>query len=282
MSAKKPVPKESPPPAARIERLRRRSGLCSRVAVKKEAVTEKLQKVLARAGYGSRRELERWIAADRVRVNGDRAVLGMRVTARDVIQVDGKRVERRELGRQPVRCLRYHKTVGELCTRRRDSDRATVFDKLPELKRGRWIAVGRLDLNSSGLLLFTNDGGLAHQLMHPSSNLVREYAVRVRGEVSADSIQRLRRGVQLEDGPGKFDTIIEKGGQGVNHWYHVTIREGRNREVRRLLASQGAEVSRLTRVRYGPISLPRSLPRGRWDELSKRQVATLMKAVSEK
>ncbi len=246
--------------------------------MEKSAVTEKLQKVLARAGYGSRRELERWIAAGRVRVNGDRATIGMRVAARDVIQVDGKRLARGALGRQSVRCLRYHKTVGELCTRRRDSDRPTVFDNLPALKRGRWIAVGRLDLNSSGLLLFTNDGGLAHQLMHPSSNLVREYAVRIRGELSANNIQSLRRGVQLEDGPAKFDTIVEKGGQGANHWYHVTLREGRNREVRRLLASQGVEVSRLTRVRYGPVSLPRSLPRGRCDELSQRQVATLMKA----
>jgi 23S rRNA pseudouridine2605 synthase len=248
--------------------------------MKDKAVTEKLQKILARAGYGSRRELERWIAAGRVRVNGQRATVGMRVAPRDVIQVDGKRLERRAFDRQGVRVLRYHKTVGELCSRRRDSDRPTVFDNLPVLKSGRWIAVGRLDLNSSGLMLFTNDGGLAHRLMHPSGNLVREYAVRVRGEVSAESLRRLRRGVRLDDGPARFETIVDKGGQGANHWYHVTLREGRNREVRRLWASQGAQVSRLTRVRYGPVKLPRKLPRGRWDELSKRQVAELMNAVN--
>lgn len=247
--------------------------------MKKATVTEKLHKILARAGYGSRRELERWIAAGRVRVNGERAIIGMRVAASDVVQVDGKRLGRRELGRQRVRVLRYHKTAGELCSRRRDSDRPTVFDKLPALKNGRWIAVGRLDLNSSGLLLFTNDGGLAHRLMHPSSGLVREYAVRVRGDVGGDAIRALTRGVELEDGPAKFDTIVDKGGERANHWYHVTIREGRNREVRRLWASQGAQVSRLTRVRYGPVNLPRSLPRGRWDELSERQIASLSKAI---
>ncbi len=247
--------------------------------MKKEVVTEKLQKILARAGYGSRRELERWIAAGRVRVNGTRAVIGTRVAVGDVIYVDGKRLGRRALGRQPVRVLRYHKTTGELCSRRRDSDRATVFDKLPALKSGRWIAVGRLDLNSGGLLLFTNDGGLAHRLMHPSSGLVREYAVRVRGPLGAESIRALQRGVRLEDGLASFETIVDKGGKGANHWYHVTIREGRNREVRRLWESQGVQVSRLTRVRYGPVSLPRSLPRGRWDELSERQVASLMSAV---
>ncbi|TFH47945.1 MAG: pseudouridine synthase, partial [Lysobacterales bacterium] len=177
--------------------------------------------------------------------------------------------------------LRYHKTVGELCSRRRDSDRPSVFDHLPALKSGRWISVGRLDLNSSGLLLFTNDGGLAHRLMHPSSGLVREYAVRVRGEINAESMRAMRHGVQLDDGTGKFEEIVDKGGEGANHWYHVTIREGRNREVRRLWASQGAQVSRLTRVRYGPVSLPRSLPRGRWDELSETEIATLTKAVTE-
>jgi 23S rRNA pseudouridine2605 synthase len=246
----------------------------------KQPGTEKLQKILARAGYGSRRELERWIAAGRVRVNGERATIGTRVSPRDDIQVDGKRLPRRALAGQPVRVLRYHKNTGELCSRRRESDRPTVFDALPRLKSGRWIAVGRLDINSSGLLLFTNDGGLAHRLMHPSSGLVREYAVRVRGTVGAESLNALRRGVQLEDGPARFDTIVDKGGEGANHWYHVTLREGRNREVRRLWASQGAQVSRLARVRYGPVSLPRTLKRGTWDELSERQVSALTKAAT--
>lgn len=249
--------------------------------MKKKPVTEKLQKILARAGYGSRRELERWIEAGRVRVNGERATLGMRVATRDVIHVDGKRVERRAIERQTIRVLRYHKPAGEVCSRRRDSDRPTVFDNLPNLKRGRWIAVGRLDLNSSGLMLFTNDGALAHRLMHPSGELVREYAVRVHGVVSEDSLRRLRRGVRLEDGRARFDTIVDKGGRGANHWYHVTLREGRNREVRRLWSSQGVQVSRLTRVRYGPITLPRNLPRGKWDELSSRQVTKLVNAAAK-
>ena len=246
--------------------------------MKKEADTEKLQKILARAGYGSRRELEGWIAAGRVRVNGNRATIGLRVSAADVIQVDGKRLGRRALAHQRVRVLRYHKPVGEICSRRRDSDRPTVFDNLPAMKGGRWIAVGRLDLNSGGLLLFTNDGGLAHRLMHPSSALVREYAVRVRGKVSAASMRALTQGVQLKDGPGKFEEIVDKGGEGTNHWYHVTIAEGRNREVRRLWDSQGVQVSRLTRVRYGPVVMPRSLPRGRWDELTQAQIDSLMRA----
>ena len=248
----------------------------------KQTPTEKLQKVLARAGFGSRRELERWIADGRVRVNGERATIGTRVSAEDVVQVDGKRLPARLRTGQRVRVLRYHKTAGEICSRRRDSRRPSVFDHLPALKGGRWISVGRLDLNSAGLLLFTNDGGLAHRLMHPSSALVREYAVRVRGRLSAASLRALRRGVELEDGIGRFEDIVDKGGEGSNHWYHVTIREGRNREVRRLWASQGAQVSRLTRVRYGPVALPRSLPRGRWDELSEAEVAALSRAASEK
>jgi len=249
------------------------------VPMKRQVASEKLHKILARLGYGSRRELERWIAAGRVRVNGERVMVGMRVGPRDVIQVDGKRVERRAAEPQTPRVLRYHKPVGELCSRRGDSDGPTVFDHLPALKRGRWISIGRLDVNSSGLLLFTNDGELAHRLMHPSSEIVREYAVRVHGKISAQSLRALRRGVQLEDGPAKFETVVDKGGRGANHWYHVTIREGRNREVRRLWASQGAQVSRLTRVRYGPVKLPRRLARGRWDELSKRQIGELMQAL---
>lgn len=240
---------------------------------------EKLHKVLARAGFGSRRALEDWIASGRVRVNGKRATVGMRVDTSDRIEVDGKRVDRRRLGPAQVRVLRYHKPEGEICSRRQDSERSSVFDALPRLKSGRWIAVGRLDVNSSGLLLFTNDGALAHRLMHPSGGLEREYAVRVRGTVTEECVQTLLRGVRLDDGPAKFDQILDKGGQGANHWYHVILREGRNREVRRLWASQGAQVSRLIRVRYGPVSLPRRLPRGRWEELTEREVERLSKAL---
>ena len=247
--------------------------------MKAEATSEKLHKVLARAGFGSRRALEGWIASGRVRVNGERATLGMRVSGDDRIDVDGRRVDRRRLGPANVRVIRYHKPEGEICSRRRDSERRSVFDAIPRLKSGRWIAVGRLDVNSGGLLLFTNDGRLAHRLMHPSTGLEREYAVRVRGFVSEQAIRTLLEGVRLDDGPAKFDSIVAKGGQGANRWYHVTLREGRNREVRRLWASQGAQVSRLTRVRYGPVTLPRSLPRGRWEELSPVQVAKLQDAV---
>lgn len=242
--------------------------------------TEKLHKVLARAGYGSRREVEGWIAAGRVRVNGEPATIGMRISPRDVIHVDGKRVGRRARERQAVRVLRYHKPTGELCSRRGEAGRPTVFDSLPRLETGRWIAVGRLDVNSSGLLLFTNDGGLAHRLMHPSSGLEREYAVRVHGRVGSASLRALRRGVRLEDGVARFETIVDKGGEGTNHWYQVSLREGRNREVRRLWASQGVQVSRLMRVRFGPVTLPRRLRRGAWEELSDRQVAALLKTVA--
>jgi 23S rRNA pseudouridine2605 synthase len=244
------------------------------------AVSEKLHKVLARAGYGSRREIERWIADGRIRVNGERAALGTRVDSYDLILVDGKRIRRGAHSPKPARVLRYHKPEGEICSRRAEHGGPTVFDRLPGLKNGRWIAVGRLDVATSGLLLFTNDGELAHRLMHPSSRLVREYAVRVRGETSPDALERLRRGVQLEDGPAAFDSIVDKGGQGANHWYHVTLREGRNHEVRRMWASQDIQVSRLMRVRYGSVDLPRWLGRSRWDELSARQVATLRAAVS--
>ena len=240
--------------------------------------TEKLQKVLARAGYGSRRALERWITDGRISVNGKRALPGMRVGARDNVLVDGKRLSREARRRQPVRVLRYHKPVGELCSRSRDQGRSTVFDHLPRIKSGRWIVVGRLDINSSGLLLFTNDGELVHRLMHPSSELQREYAVRVHGAVSDRALSRLRRGVRLSDGPAKFESIVDKGGQGANHWYHVTLHEGRNREVRRLWESQHIEVSRLIRVQFGPVSLPRRLARGRWEELSERQTSALLEA----
>ncbi len=242
-------------------------------------MSERLQKFLASAGFGSRRQIEDWIRQNRIIVNGQPAQLGLSVSAADRIQIDGKpvRVARQQ---QPRRVLAYYKPVGEMTTRRDPDGRPTVFDRLPPVRDGRWIAVGRLDLNTQGLLLLTNDGELANQLMHPSSRIDREYAVRVAGEVTPEQLRRLLEGVPLEDGPARFDEMREAGGEGVNHWYHVILREGRHREVRRLWESQGITVSRLIRVRYGPVVLRRGLHPGRWDELDEAQMTELMQAAN--
>lgn len=239
---------------------------------------EKLQKVLAGTGLGSRREMERWIAEGRVRVNGKPATLGDRVTPRDRVTVDGKPLPR---ARKPdtTRVIIYHKPAGEVCTRHDPEGRPTIFQNLPKCPRGRWIGVGRLDINSSGLMLLTDNGELANRLMHPSYAMEREYAVRVLGEVEPASLNALRQGVELDDGVAKFATIRDAGGQGANHWYHVTLQEGRNREVRRMWEAVGHAVSRLHRVRYGPVALPRSLRSGKWAELSAPQVEALLQQV---
>lgn len=218
-------------------------------------MSEKLQKVLARAGLGSRRQVERWIEEGRITIDGQPATLGVRVTSNQALRVDGRIIPVHAT--QPkARILIYHKPEGEVCTRSDPQGRPTVFDKLPSLRGARWIAVGRLDFNTSGLLLFTTDGELANRLMHPSSEIEREYAVRILGKISDETLARLKDEVMLEDGPAHFDSIVDAGGSGANHWYHVTLREGRNREVRRLWDAVGAKVSRLIRVRYGPIKLP--------------------------
>ena len=234
--------------------------------------SEKLQKVLARAGLGSRRELETWIREGRVRVNGEQAELGRRVGSRDRIEVDGKLIGRVDDQAPAIRVLLYNKPVGELCTRKDPEGRPTCFDRLPRLKSGRWVAVGRLDYNTSGLLLFTTDGALAHGLMHPSQEIDREYAVRVHGDVDELALERLRKGVMLEDGEARFSDVQYYGGEGTNRWYHVTLMEGRNREVRRLWESQSLEVSRLKRVRFGPLVLPSTVPAGRWMELFPQEI----------
>lgn len=233
--------------------------------------TEKLQKVLARAGLGSRRDLESWISAGRVTVNGQVAELGTRVGEDDKIVVDGNPV-RVSFESTLGRVLVYHKPEGEICSRRDPEGRPTIFDALPGAGKGRWVVVGRLDINTSGLLLLTTDGELANRLMHPRYEIEREYAVRILGEVAPETLKALTQGVQLEDGPAKFDSVVARGGEGANQWYHVTLREGRNREVRRLWASQGLTVSRLIRVRYGSLPLPREIPAGRWKEMSAEQV----------
>lgn len=229
-------------------------------------MSEKLQKILAEIGLGSRRELETWISAGRVKVNGNIAKLGDRASPGDRITVDD-RLLRLNWNEKKTRMLLYHKPAGEICSRHDPENRPTVFERLPNLSVGRWVVVGRLDINTSGLLLFTNDGQLANHLMHPSSNIEREYAVRVLGTISPEALLKLKRGVMLEDGMARFEKIVAAGGQGANTWYHVILKEGRYHEVKRLFQSQDLCVSRLIRVRFGPIFLPRDLRPGRWVEV---------------
>jgi 23S rRNA pseudouridine2605 synthase len=241
-------------------------------------VSEKLQKVLARAGLGSRRQIERWIEEGRVTIDGQPATLGARVTPHQALRVDGRMVPAHAVQPKP-RILIYHKPEGEVCTRSDPQGRPTVFDKLPALRGARWITVGRLDFNTSGLLLFTTDGELANRLMHPSREIEREYAVRVLGKISDEMLARLKEGVMLEDGPARFDAITDAGGTGANRWYHVTLKEGRNREVRRLWEAVGVQVSRLMRIRFGPVQLPPHFHTGRTVELDDDAAAALYEHV---
>lgn len=236
----------------------------------------RINKALAQAGLGSRREVERWIRAGRLTVNGAPAELGQRVEASDKIQLDGEAVEAR-VEPDATHAIMYHKPVGQVCTRSDPSRRPTVFDALPEAPSGRWIGVGRLDLNTSGLILFTTDGELANRLMHPSSEIEREYAVRILGDLSGESIQRLMTGVELDDGPARFSDVQAGGGEGANRWYYVVLMEGRQREVRRLFEAVGHKVSRLIRVRYGNIILERDLKLGRSRPLTEQQLSGLKK-----
>lgn len=242
-------------------------------------MSEKLQKVLARAGKGSRREIEKYIEANRVSVDGKVARLGDRVEPNQLIRLDGHTVKIEEPEERICRVLMYHKPEGELCTRKDPEGRPTVFDRLMRLDDDRWIAVGRLDVNTSGLLLFTNDGELANRLMHPKYEVEREYAVRVFGEVTTQTLKTLTTGVELEDGPAKFLKIKPHGGEGINKWFNVILTEGRNREVRRLWQSQDVEVSRLIRVRYGDLELGKRMPQGGWEELNLTEVNYLRKLV---
>ena len=239
-------------------------------------MSEKLQKVLARAGFGSRREIEVWIGKGRVKVNGRVAVIGDRVGDTDKIIVDGKKLVTPAKHR---RILLYNKPENEICTRKDPEGRPTVFDKLPVVKRGRWISIGRLDINTSGLLLFTSDGELANKLAHPSSQIEREYAVRVMGEVTSDMVQRMHKGLLIDGHLCRFTDIQYFAGKGVNRWYHVVTMDGRNREVRKLWESQGLKVSRLKRVRFGPIFIPSAVKRGQFQELSGNEVDKLLRLV---
>jgi 23S rRNA pseudouridine2605 synthase len=244
-------------------------------------MTEKLQKVLARAGFGSRREIETWIAKGRIKVNGKVAVVGDRVGDDDKVVVDGKKLAPQKSIREERRVILYNKPEDEVSTRDDPEGRRTVFDSLPPLKHGRWVSVGRLDLNTSGLMLFTTDGELANKLMHPSSQIEREYAVRVLGDVTPEMVAEMHEGVIIEDKLCRFTDIQHYGGEGVNQWYHVVLMEGRNREVRKLWESQGVKVSRLKRVRFGPLFIPSSVSRGRYNELGKTEIEKLLKLVNK-
>ena len=245
-------------------------------------MAERIQKVLARAGYGSRRQLEVLIKEGKVSVNGSIAKLGDQVDIGDSLRLDDKPLSAKRLWQKPQQVLLYNKPVGEVCTRKDPEGRRTIFQSLPTPEEGRWVSVGRLDINTSGLIILTTDGELANRLMHPSNEMDREYAVRVLGAVGPEIMQNLRDGVELEDGKAKFNDIQEAGGVGANHWYHVVIQEGRNREVRRLWESQGVQVSRLMRVRYGPIIIPSQLKMGRWMMLEGDDVAALYEEVDLK
>jgi len=242
-------------------------------------MSERIQKVLARSGLGSRREIEDWIRAGRVFINGNPAQLGDCVNRSMRISVDGQLLRLQIEDTQTRRVLIYNKPEGSVCTQRDPEGRPTVFRNLPRIDDGRWVSVGRLDINTVGLLLFTNDGELANRLMHPSYRIRRVYAVRVFGKLQEDALERLQTGIQLEDGFAKLDAIRDAGGDGENHWYHVELREGRNREVRRLWEAVGLKVSRLIRIQYATEKLPRNLPRGKWKELEPEAVNRLLSLV---
>ena len=252
----------------------RRSPLPRRAATP-DAPAQRLQKQLSQAGFGSRRDMDDAVAAGRVTVNGARAVPGQRVGPHDVVRLD-RRVVRLAFDSALPRVLLYHKPEGEIVSREDPGDRPTVFQKLPTLARGRWVSLGRLDLNSEGLLVFTTSGDLANRFTHPRFEVGREYAVRILGRVTPELIERLTTGVQLEDGMARFDAIAEEGGEGANRWYRVLLHEGRNREVRRLFEAVGLTVSRLLRTRFGSLRLPPRLKRGQWIELDAEGVRTLM------
>jgi 23S rRNA pseudouridine2605 synthase len=237
--------------------------------------TYKLQKVLAQSGLGSRRDMEELMRSGRVTVNGAPATVGTRVGPSDVIQVNGQALGR-DADRTPPRVLLYYKPEGEIVSRDDPGGRPSVFDRLPQPRGAKWLAVGRLDINTSGLLVLTTSGELANRMMHPRYEIEREYAVRVLGRLSPEQQEKMLSGIQLDDGMARCESVRDRGGEGANHWYHVVIREGRNREMRRLFQALGLRVSRLMRVRFGSLSLPRELRRGQFIELPSREIRPLL------
>ena len=240
--------------------------------------THKLQKVLAQAGLGSRRDMEQWIIAGRVTVNGTTATIGARVGAHDEVKVDGRVLHAAALSQLP-QVLLYHKPEGEIVSSDDPAGRPSVFDKLPRLRGAKWVAVGRLDFNSCGLLVFTTSGEIANRMMHPSYELEREYAVRVLGQLTEEQIARLRSGIRLNDGVARCESVASEGGEGANRWYRIVLKEGRNRIVRRMFEALALQVSRLMRVRFGPVGLPTRLRRGQFQELAPEETRQLLTAL---
>lgn len=236
---------------------------------------ERLHKMLAQAGLGSRREMEELIRAGKVTVNGQVAEIGAQVEETDLVKVNGRMVKFQIASALP-RVLLYHKPEGEIVSRDDPEQRETVFDVLPQVRGAKWIAVGRLDFNTGGLLVFTTSGDLANRLMHPRFEVEREYAIRVRGELTQDQLKQLKQGVEMDDGPARFESLTDQGGEGSNHWYRGVLKEGRNREVRRMFEVMGLTVSRLIRVRFGMLTLPPRVKRGRWLELEPEQVSAVL------
>ena len=242
-------------------------------------MADRIQKVLANAGYGSRREIKKLINNGKIKVNGKLATIGQCIEEKDQVAINSRPIRLHQQRKKKPKVLAYYKQAGEVCTRRDEKGRETVFKNLPRLRNSRWISIGRLDLNTTGLLLFTTDGELANKLMHPSSEIEREYAVRVFGRVTNENINTLLDGVELEDGFAKFTDIVDSGGKGTNHWYHVVVMEGRNKEVRRLWESQGVQVTRLIRTRFGSYILTRKKRVGQFWRLDEKEIKSLENSI---